>query len=722
MAQLSTNTIFYDQLIKRIQKFLVKNATNTFASEEEAAAEYHQILTDVNNYSSEPISNYEQVIKGEPPSSSKFNRFLSNAADDLNIVAKQLDYQSAQVVSMYNLFNSEIEKETSFANRIKSKVRILQAYSESPGNDLYYFGDSFENMDFIDIAKTPANSLLLIKDGSAQLPITSTKEWKTKSISIIEEDSNGFIGNNHMAYAMQGGETAYRYAFQDNNSLGLIKNIIDSNPLTYFEYEGVNIDKALTKAKNAKDFEFLVSYEETNNGNKTTKFKSWAEKNTAEPLKLSLKLTSASSQQTNTVSIVPYFGTVANTYSEMKIVKITAISQSTKQLVDLISKPIYIGSSFVPQSIESSKNYFYNKAVISFPEITTNEINIYFEQNNYDDITAQHLYWQPIPSDSNMLAKLDTKNRFDPSSLSSLGLGDVQYNVTDLIPNILQPNFYKDKSVLENKVLNITFKSTAISDKYLVSFERAESATPGAATQKMYYTNYATGLESAVEQQLKTATSDINSAFRYESAEIAQRNLEFITSKISGTSPEWSTYKYQSLKVETIKSNLAPKTLSTSIWLKKQFEIYPAKRAAIGLRSVDAYFNACQSYAELVSKPFVFPYNVKNLTISTESSGSMSKVDYNQTYIKYYISLDDGAKWIQISPIENPFNAVPEILSFNENLQGIAGIKGVSYFDYPIIPLETTNVRLKIEIEKPSYETASPLIYSYKISGRVEQA
>lgn len=722
MAQLSTNTIFYDQLIKRIQKFLAKNATNAFASEEEAASEYHKILTDVNNYSAEPMSDYEQVIKGEPPSSSKFNRFLSNAADDLNIIAKQLDYQSAQVVSMYNLFNSEIEKETSFTNRIKSKVRILQAYSESPGNDLYYFGDSFENMDFIDINKTPANSLMLIKDGSAQLPITSTKDWKTKSISVIEEDSNGFIGNNHMAYAMQGGETTYRYAFQDNNSIGLIKNIIDNNPLTYFEYEGVNIDKVLTRAKNAKDFEFLVSYEESKDGNKTTKFKSWADKKTDEPLKLSLKLSAAASQQANTISIVPYLGSAANAYSEMKIVKITAISQATKQLVDLISKPIYIGSSFVPQSVESSKNYFYNKAVISFPEISTNEINIYFEQKNYDDVTVQHLYWQPIPSDSNALAKLDTKNRFDPASLTSLGLGDVQYSVADLTPNILQPNYYKDKSILENKVLNITFKTTAISDKYLISFERAESATAGAPTAKMYYTNYATGLESPAEQQLKTATSDINSGFQYESTEIAQRNLDFITSKISGVSPEWNAYKYKSLKVETIKSNLNPKTQSTSIWLKKQFETYPAKRAAIGLRSVDVYFNASQSYAQLVSKPFVFPYNVKNLTISTESSGSMSKVDYNQTYVKYFISLDDGAKWIQISPIENPFNAVPEILSFNENLQGTLGIKGVSYFDYPIIPLETTNVRLKMEIEKPSYEMASPLIYSYKISGRVEQA
>lgn len=31
--------------------------------------------------------------------------------------------------------------------------------------------------------------------------------------------------------------------FQDNNSVGLLQNITDYNPLTYFEYEGLHVDQ-----------------------------------------------------------------------------------------------------------------------------------------------------------------------------------------------------------------------------------------------------------------------------------------------------------------------------------------------------------------------------------------------------------------------------------------------------------------------------------------------
>jgi hypothetical protein len=300
-----------------------------------------------------------------------------------------------------------------------------------------------------------------------------------------------------------------------------------------------------------------------------------------------------------------------------------------------------------------------------------------------------------------------------------LGFGTVQYALSDLVPNILQPNKFKDKSILENNVINVTFKNGLNSDKYLISFERTTGTPPSTTTKKMYYTNYSTGLESNAIQQEKTATSDINLAFYYETAEDAQRNIDYIQSKITNT--EWSVSNYGSLKVETIKTNLAPKAQSVSIWLKKQFEIYPAKRACIGLRSIDVQYNSAQPSGELVSKPYVFPYNVKNLTLSVDSSINSSIVNYNQSYIHYYVSIGNEDKWIQISPIEDPFSGVPEVLSFNENLQNTLSIKGVSYFDYPEVPKDTTSIRVKIKIDKPSYDTATPIIYSYKIAGRVEQ-
>lgn len=718
MAQLSTNTVFYDQMIKRIQSFISKYKNNDMASYDEMAKEFESIVSDTNKFSLEPISKYNQVTKGEPPSSKKFNEFIKNVADDLNIIAKQLDYQSAQLVSLYNLFNSEIEKENQFANRIKSKVRILQAYSEAPAEDLYYFGDSFDNMDYVDLEKTPKNTIALVKDGSASLPVSSTSTWDIRSVAIIGDYSNGFIGNNHQVYFTDNVNSNYRYSFEDNNSVGLIQNITDGNPITYFEYEGIYVDPVEKRKNNAKDFEFLYSQETIVDGSKKIVYKDWSSKKTNEPLKLGISIKSEKAKKTNSVLIVPYFGSPNNPYGELKVSSITAVLEPSKKIVELLPQPIYIGSSFVPKSLESSQSFFYNKARVQFNEIFTSEINIYFEQNSSSDIKIQHLYWKPFGNSVNFSA-LDTQSRFDPSSLASLGFQNVQYDLSELVPPITRPNSYKDESSFNTKRVSVSYTDNLNADRYIVSFKRI-NADVSPSVSKYYYTNFPIGFESLLVQQQKSATTDINLAFGFESKVAAEIAKQYIESKISST--EWSSLNYQEISIELVKEKLNPKTVTAQISLKKNYEIYQAKKYTIALRSVEVSHDSFVQKAEIVSKPFVFGFNVKNLTISSATSFSSSLSNSNESYIKYYVSLDDAKNWIPISPIENPFVGINEILSFNENVLKLAEVKGVGYFNYPEIPKDTTKIRVKIEIQKPRYENVTPIIYSYQIAGRVEQS
>ena len=718
MAQLSTNTIFYDQLIKRIQAFLSKYMNNEVSSYEEMAVELEELITQANKYSLNPISKYEQVIKGEPPSSSKMNRFINNAADDLNIIAKQLDYQSAQLVSLYNLFNSEIEKENQFANRIKSKMKIMQAYSQSPAEDLYYFGDSFDNMDFVDVQKTPRDMMAVIRDGSAVLPSSSTSTWSARSISVVEELSNGFIGNNHQVYAKDNVDSTYRYAFEDNSSVGLLQNIIDNNPLTFFEYEGIYIDPADKRRNNAKEFEFTYSKVSSTDGVRTKTYQNWSEKKLNEPLKLCLRLKSDRARRANSMSLAPYFGSLNNVYSQVKITRITAVSEPDKKIIELINEPIFIGSSFVPQSVESVKNYFYDKAKIYFTEVLTSEIDVYLEQGTYSDVKIQHCYWKPFNNTGN-LTSLNEDGRFDPSSLTSLGFQNVQYDQSDLVPDILRPNLYKSQLSLSSKKISVSYRDSLRSQKYVVSFKRLETGS-SSSLKKFYYTNFPVGFQNPAEQQNKAATGDITLAFEYDSQASAENSKSYIQSKIS--SGEWSSSLFQDINVETIQVNLQPKTLSASISLKKGFELYNAKRFGIALRSIDVFYDNYVQKAEIISKPFTFGFDVKTLTISAETEFDVSGSNSNQSYIKYYISVDDGKNWIKISPIENPFIGIDEILSFNESVEPFAQIKGVTYKNYPEIPKETKNIRVKIELEKPKYQNISPVIHSYQIAGRVQQS
>ena len=327
------------------------------------------------------------------------------------------------------------------------------------------------------------------------------------------------------------------------------------------------------------------------------------------------------------------------------------------------------------------------------------------------------MYWQPY-SNSTALSSLDNLTRFDPAALKAIGYQDVQYDLADLVPNILRPNTLKDQSSLTAKKINITYKESLKTERYLITFKRLDSsATP--TLKKYYFTNPAIAFQTLAKQQELAAASDINLGFQYESLASAEQNKEYIQDKIS--SSQWSASNFIDLTIETIKSNLAPKSLTSSVSLKRKFETYPAKKFTIALRSIDVNYSNYAPKAQIISKPFTFGYNVKNLTISSDTSFNLQSGNSNQSYIKYYVSLDDGKKWIQISPIENPFNGVPEILSLNENIQNFGQIKGVSYLNAPEIPVETTSIRVKIEIEKPRYENTTPVIYSYQIAGRVEQ-
>jgi hypothetical protein len=63
MAQLSYNTVFYDQLILKIRDFLSRYNSNNFSTYQEMADEYSKLITDINNYSGSQISNFEPYIK-----------------------------------------------------------------------------------------------------------------------------------------------------------------------------------------------------------------------------------------------------------------------------------------------------------------------------------------------------------------------------------------------------------------------------------------------------------------------------------------------------------------------------------------------------------------------------------------------------------------------------------------------------------------------------------
>jgi len=88
--------------------------------------------------------------------------------------------------------------------------------------------------------------------------------------------------------------------------------------------------------------------------------------------------------------------------------------------------------------------------------------------------------------------------------------------------------------------------------------------------------------------------------------------------------------------------------------------------------------------------------------------------------ISYYISIDDAATWLPISPVENPFNSeVPEIYAFNQNVSSELRLPGVAYLD----PQNSVNsIRVRIVFKKPYNVNGTPLVNYYQLAAKVKRS
>jgi hypothetical protein len=153
MAQLSPSTSIFDQVATSLFALVDKINKGNYITKQEIIEDFNKALSDAYNNVDTLSSKLELITQGEPPSSQKMNNFFASLKNDINISAKQLDYLLAKAISVFNMFTSEIENEKKYSQRIFSKAKVLQMYSQSPAEDITYIGDSFDNQDYMDFSK-----------------------------------------------------------------------------------------------------------------------------------------------------------------------------------------------------------------------------------------------------------------------------------------------------------------------------------------------------------------------------------------------------------------------------------------------------------------------------------------------------------------------------------------------------------------------------------------
>jgi len=440
MTQLSPYTIVYDQIAKAVAVLYERWNKGQYITKQDLLKDFNDVLSNLYNNVGMVNTKVEQYVKGEPPSSKKYNSFITSLRDDINIATKQVDYLNAKVIETFNLMTSELESEKKYINRIFSKSKVLQMYSQSPADDIVYVGDSFDNTDYIDTSKYLSDSIPLIQNGQAILPVLKKNAWPATTVFINK--SNGFIGNNHLAVRAENllSGDGYKYAWEDSASFSERKNIIDQNPLTIFEYEALNVveDKEASN-RSSDEFSFIVDDDTLVDAAKGS-LVNWSNHNLSDPLVLDFTISSVSSAKANNINITPFFG-------NSKVVSVDSIvlisSDGTEK--EILNEPVYIGLSPEFFNNQSSKNYFLNQASIYFEEQEVLEARIKMSQTQFNRVDIIHTFWNTDYKDGSTVdnSPFYGSVRFNPKSIDEQVYNEVKFDQREITPTLTKPNSFK---------------------------------------------------------------------------------------------------------------------------------------------------------------------------------------------------------------------------------------------------------------------------------------
>jgi len=465
MAQLSPSTSIFDQVATSLSAVAEKLKNGKYITKQDLIFDFNQALNEAYKNIDSFNTSLDLFIKGEPPTSVKINKFVNSLKNDINISAKQLDYLTAKTISIFNLFTSEVENEKKYSQRIFSKAKILQMYSSSPAEDIVYIGDSFDNQDYMDFSKMKVNENPMVYNGSATIQAARTTNWSVSQLTV--NHSNGFMGNNHVVIKKKNelDKINYEYVFSNSPSISNPLNIIDKNPLTYFEYEALNVDK--TKYKNILDFvpsnnefSYIVDSEELSSAPKRS-LVNWSNHNLQEPLKLDFTMQTSFPSMANSIKISPYFG-----YAKIIKVSNIYITNDLNQTEDVIKEAFFIGLS--PESLtkEAYSKYYFDSAFVKFSDRKVSKVRIVFEQPYFSEEEIMHIYWatnytQSTSDNSPFFGSV----RFNPDSLSKDIYQEINYNKDAIIPPLSNPNIFKKNNVT-NKEITVSIKKKSTDTKY----------------------------------------------------------------------------------------------------------------------------------------------------------------------------------------------------------------------------------------------------------------
>ena len=483
MAQLSTDSLVYSQIIAKVQTFIAEYVTQKNVPPNIFDAQYQKLLSEIHNKIGGTSFDIKLFEKADIPNSAIFNEIILAMSKDLNIMTNQLEAMSANYINTFNTFTNLLEAEKNSVSRIKSKINVLEMYSQSPSVDAWYFGDSFNDLSKVNARKIQAGLVPDISDGYATLAKITSRTSKG-NIRVVNQNynenvltevpfaglSNGLKGN-HFLFYKDVNNTQFIYEKDSSILRSTESAIVDSSPATYFEYEAINV---LAESKtNRPSYEF--QYFDGSN------YINWGNFDTTKPLKLTLEFSTQNKtgEYINYISIIPFFGyDIQGANALINNVKVTSLklyNEKTNTTYELINNgPVYIASDVSQKNLNNYKNFFYNKGVFRFEEKNVNKVYITFEQDEFKDTVIRHAYWTPY--ELNSTTKWNNQSHFEPEAVLGTAAQNVAWDKTILVPNINRPTDFKSSSI-DTKQIAVTYNNQVAGEtKYQVKINVGQNS------------------------------------------------------------------------------------------------------------------------------------------------------------------------------------------------------------------------------------------------------
>lgn len=152
-------------------------------------------------------------------------------------------------------------------------------------------------------------------------------------------------------------------------------------------------------------------------------------------------------------------------------------------------------------------------------------------------------------------------------------------------------------------------------------------------------------------------------------------------------------------------------------------------RFVIGVRDINIYSYKFVEVSEIVSKPFMSPKPVSKISLQVDETipkifyEDPSRINTENDWIKYYISIDNGTSWNRISPIshrttlsEDGKNTLPEIININSDVPVSERSNPLAYID---VGEAVYSVRFKAVLSRPTdisdAESYTPVLSKYAL-------